>query len=136
MRSDAAPAASLPSAVKNASRAPSAGSARAATPPPPAGLLERVVQLDDGAAVERLVQAAVLDPLDVADDGDAGHHVLLLPRALAVKREHRQERLLRHLDRADDLHALLALLLLLEQLALARDVAAVALRRARPCAWP
>src|SRR4051812_45785712 len=53
----------------------------------------------------------------------------LLPRrTLAVEREHGQERLLRHLDRADDLHALLALLLLLEQLALARDVAAVALR--------
>src|SRR6266852_2515406 len=41
--------------------------------------------------------------------------------------EDRQERLLRHLDLADLLHALLALLLLLEQLALARDVAAVAL---------
>ena len=41
--------------------------------------------------------------------------------------EHREERLLRHLDRADLLHALLALLLVLEQLALARDVAAVAL---------
>src|SRR3954452_106389 len=52
----------------------------------------------------------------------------LLPRrTLAVEREHGQERLLGHLDRADDLHALLALLLLLEQLALARDVAAVAL---------
>src|SRR6185437_9160505 len=42
--------------------------------------------------------------------------------------EHREERLLRHLHPADLLHALLALLLLLEQLALARDVAAVALR--------
>src|SRR5438552_10223773 len=41
--------------------------------------------------------------------------------------EDRQERLLRHLDLADLLHALLALLLILEQLALARDVAAVAL---------
>src|SRR5215210_7952181 len=41
--------------------------------------------------------------------------------------EHREERLLRHLDAADLLHALLAFLLLLEQLALARDVAAVAL---------
>ena len=38
-----------------------------------------------------------------------------------------EERLLRNLDRADLLHALLALLLFLEQLALARDVAAVAL---------
>src|SRR5215210_8925753 len=38
----------------------------------------------------------------------------------------REERLLRNLDAADLLHALLAFLLLLEQLALARDVAAVA----------
>src|SRR5665213_4422939 len=42
--------------------------------------------------------------------------------------EHREERLLRHLYPADLLHALLALLLLLEQLALTRDVTAVALR--------
>src|SRR4051812_46352353 len=42
--------------------------------------------------------------------------------------EHGEECLLRHLDRADLLHPLLAGLLLLEQLALARDVAAVALR--------
>src|SRR5436190_672740 len=42
--------------------------------------------------------------------------------------EHGEERLLRHLDRADLLHPLLPLLLVLEQLALARDVAAVALR--------
>src|SRR4029077_3555586 len=54
---------------------------------------------------------------------------LLLPSALAVKREHRKERFLRHLDRADDLHALLAFLLLLEQLALAGHVAAVAFRQ-------
>src|SRR5205085_8633648 len=39
-----------------------------------------------------------------------------------------EEGLLRDLDAADLLHALLALLLLLEQLPLARDVAAVALR--------
>src|SRR3954447_23263607 len=42
--------------------------------------------------------------------------------------EHGEERLLRHLDGADLLHPLLAGLLLLEQLALARDVAAVTLR--------
>src|SRR5579884_2762107 len=42
--------------------------------------------------------------------------------------EYGEERLLRHLDRADLLHPLLPRLLLLEQLALARDVAAVALR--------
>src|SRR6187399_342097 len=49
--------------------------------------------------------------------------------ATAVHLEHREERLLWHLDRAHLLHALLALLLLLEQLALAGDVAAVELRR-------
>src|SRR5438046_483721 len=42
--------------------------------------------------------------------------------------EHGEERLLRHLDRADLLHPFLSRLLLLEQLALAADVAAVALR--------
>src|SRR3954453_8426846 len=47
--------------------------------------------------------------------------------AVGADLEHRQERLLGHLDPADLLHALLAFLLLLEQLALARDVAAVAL---------
>src|SRR5262245_57699663 len=46
---------------------------------------------------------------------------------LLVEVEHGEERLLRDFDRADLLHALLALLLLLEQLPLARDVAAVAL---------
>src|SRR5204863_5629807 len=45
-----------------------------------------------------------------------------------VQVQHREERLLRYLDRADLLHPLLAGLLLLEQLPLARDVAAVALR--------
>ena len=52
----------------------------------------------------------------------AGAHLLV------VQVEHGQERLLRHLDAADLLHPLLALLLLLEQLPLAADVAAVALR--------
>src|SRR5882724_8258015 len=41
--------------------------------------------------------------------------------------EDRQEGFLGHLDLADLLHALLALLLLLEELSLARNVAAVAL---------
>src|SRR5919206_199825 len=50
----------------------------------------------------------------------------LLLRGL-VQVEHGEERLLRHLDAADLLHPLLPRLLLLEQLALARDVAAVAL---------
>src|SRR3954447_17753401 len=44
-----------------------------------------------------------------------------------VHPEHRQEGLLRDLDRTHPLHALLALFLLLEQLALAGDVATVAL---------
>src|SRR5262245_54051585 len=41
--------------------------------------------------------------------------------------EHRQERFLRDLDLPHPLHALLAFFLLLEELALARNVAAVAL---------
>src|SRR5262245_1522231 len=49
-------------------------------------------------------------------------------RSVLAAAQHRQERLLRDLDAADLAHALLAFLLLLEQLALARDVAAVALR--------
>src|SRR3954465_8730176 len=40
--------------------------------------------------------------------------------------QHRQKRFLRNLDRADLLHALLALFLLLEELALSRDITAVA----------
>src|SRR5947209_14631019 len=47
--------------------------------------------------------------------------------ALLPQLKNRQERLLGHLDPPDLLHPLLAPLLLLEQLALARDVAAVAL---------
>src|SRR5205809_880173 len=46
-----------------------------------------------------------------------------------VEVEHGEEGLLRHLDRADLLHPPLARLLLLEQLAFAADVAAVALRK-------
>src|SRR3954464_10314675 len=42
--------------------------------------------------------------------------------------KHREERFLRNLDAADALHPLLPFLLLLEQLSLAADVAAVALR--------
>src|SRR3954471_8714923 len=47
--------------------------------------------------------------------------------AVVAQLEHGEERLLRDLDAPDLLHALLALLLALEQLALAGDVAAVAL---------
>ena len=46
---------------------------------------------------------------------------------LLVHLEDRHKGLLRDLDRSDGLHALLALFLLLEQLALTRDIAAVAL---------
>src|SRR5205814_2398439 len=48
-------------------------------------------------------------------------------RLLLAELEHGEERLLRHLDATHLLHPLLALLLLLEQLFLAGDVAAVAL---------
>ena len=54
------------------------------------------------------------------DDGVEGAHAIHLQR--------RQEGRLRDLHLAELAHALLALLLLLQQLALARDVAAVALR--------
>src|SRR5690606_3332190 len=50
-------------------------------------------------------------------------------RILVADLEHGQERLLRDLDGADLLHATLPLLLLLQELALARDVTAVALGR-------
>src|SRR5439155_3851553 len=49
-------------------------------------------------------------------------------RLLLAYLQRRDERFLRHLDAADVLHLALALFLFLEQLALARDVAAVALR--------
>src|SRR5205823_14955276 len=48
-------------------------------------------------------------------------------RSRFAQAEHGHERFLRDLDVADALHTLLTLALLLEQLALARDVAAVAL---------
>src|SRR5690242_7941884 len=52
-----------------------------------------------------------------------------------VNLEHREKRFLRDLDGPDLLHALLPFLLLLEQLALARDVAAVALGRHVLAEW-
>src|SRR5699024_7381252 len=58
----------------------------------------------------------------------ARHDGLLLRAAVgAGARQRGDERLLRNLDPADHLHALLALLLLLEQFALAADVSSVAL---------
>src|SRR4029450_8580023 len=50
------------------------------------------------------------------------------PLPLVPEVEHGEERLLRHLDASDLLHPLLPFLLLLEELPLARDVAAIALR--------
>src|SRR5882672_6956792 len=50
-----------------------------------------------------------------------------ISRSPLVKAEHRHERLLRYLDRADPLHPSLAFLLLFQKLSLAGDVAAVAL---------
>src|SRR3954464_12673739 len=46
----------------------------------------------------------------------------------SVDLQHREKRLLRNLDRPDLLHALFSFLLLFEELAFARDVAAIALR--------
>ncbi len=73
IRSDSAPAASSPSAVRKRVSAPSAGSARAATPPPPPGSSNVSCSCTMAPRDERLVQAPVLDPLDVPDDRDAGH---------------------------------------------------------------
>src|SRR5262245_51201607 len=50
-------------------------------------------------------------------------------RSRLVQAQRGEEGLLRDLDRADPLHAPLSLFLLLEQLALAADVAAIALGR-------
>ena len=50
-----------------------------------------------------------------------------LPLASLAHLQHRQERFLRNIHAADALHALLAFFLFLQQLALADDVAAVAL---------
>src|SRR5438045_3244022 len=54
--------------------------------------------------------------------------VAAAPALKSVDLQDRQERLLREVDAADLLHPLLALFLLLEELLLAGDVAAVALR--------
>jgi hypothetical protein len=64
---------------------------------------------------------------DVDGDGaavDILHQYTFRPSIPALQDRH--ERFLRDVDAADALHALLALFLLLQQLALARDVAAVA----------
>ena len=66
--------------------------------------------------------------MDAARSGGSAAHFFDLSRVGGVRRGQRgDERLLRHLDPADHLHPLLAFLLLLQQLALAGDVTAVAL---------
>ena len=58
---------------------------------------------------------------------EQGFLVGVVASFLRADLQHGQERFLRNLDAADLLHPLLAFFLLLEQLALTRDVAAVAL---------
>ncbi len=53
-----------------------------------------------------------------------------------AEREHRHEGFLRDLDATDHLHARFALFLFFEELALACDIAAVALGQSRSCASP
>ena len=80
--------------------------------------------------VEPLGLEAEHDEQQGEPDGDEpleGREPLLHGRYALVRPEHREERLLRDLDGTDPLHPLLAFLLLLEQLPLARDVATVAL---------
>src|SRR5690606_9958073 len=57
----------------------------------------------------------------------SNHFIMSAHPLLVVHLEHRQERFLRDLDATDLLHPLLALLLFLEELLLAADVATVAL---------
>src|SRR5437764_13354810 len=69
---------------------------------------------------------ALLSPLPNASNAAAVASTFC--STLLIDLENGQERLLRNLHRSDLLHALLALLLLLQQLALAGDVATVELR--------
>src|SRR2546423_5025101 len=73
---------------------------------------------DQGRRENRVAEKGRLN-----DETRAFHSVLL------VHLQHREKRFLRYLHGADLLHPLLSLLLLLEELALARYVAAVALRQ-------
>src|ERR1051326_356450 len=57
------------------------------------------------------------------------HSKTPLLRFFSSRLQHLNKRFLRDVHLADDLHAFLAFLLLLEQLALARDIATVAFRR-------
>ena len=65
-----------------------------------------------------------------AFDGGGGHGIMGTEPAASrgsVHLQHGEERFLRDLDGADLFHALFALLLFLEELALARDITAIAL---------
>ncbi len=85
----------------------------------------RVVQL--GGELMPADLAGELEPVPHRGIADARVHQDGSTACRPPKLEHREERLLRNLHAADLLHPLLPLLLLLEELALARDVAAVAL---------
>ena len=85
-----------------------------------------------GAADGCPISGALKGNLEISVDAQLGRRIALRaaarsPRRVVAELQDGQERLLGHLDAPDLLHAPLALLLLLEQLALARDVAAVAL---------
>src|SRR6266850_3498337 len=73
--------------------------------------------------------AVAPDDLVHAPSTTAASATKAISRGLLVKAEHRHERLLRYLDRADPLHPSLAFLLFFQELSLAGDVAAVALRQ-------
>ena len=87
--------------------------------------LRVLAQLRTCASAPRRAAAAAVCGRVPRGSAMAAHH-RRGPRSLATL-EHGQERLLRDLDPPDLLHALLPFLLLLEELALAGDVAAVAL---------
>ena len=83
-----------------------------------------------GAGGRRARRSPALPPMSVGES-DQGRSSLIASSSRRHRRSSARSgtQLLRNLDVADLLHPRLALLLLLEQLALARDVASVALRR-------
>src|SRR5581483_1608137 len=75
-----------------------------------------------------LLDSSAFPVMSVNSETEYDHEFQLACR-LFVHFQHGEEGLLRDLDLADALHALLAFLLFFEQLAFARDVAAVTLRQ-------